>query len=109
MTRFAANYTYFPMSDSNINLSGIAIVGMAARLPGAQNPSEFWQNLKNGVNSISHFDAAELEVQDALQQSSDPAYVRARAILDGTDLFDAAFFGMADAAQGWDLVQSPSR
>jgi acyl transferase domain-containing protein len=82
------------MSDSNVNLSGIAIVGMAARVPGAKTPSEFWENLKNGVESISHFDVAELEVQDAYQQSSDPAYVRARAILEGTDLFDASFFGI---------------
>ena len=27
----------------------IAIVGMAARCPGAKNVAEFWSNLRNGV------------------------------------------------------------
>ncbi len=31
----------------------IAVVGMAGRFPGARNLSEFWRNLRDGVESIS--------------------------------------------------------
>jgi hypothetical protein len=31
----------------------IAIIGMAGRFPGAKNVNEFWQNLRDGVESIS--------------------------------------------------------
>ena len=47
---------------------------MAARLPGAKNAGEFWENLKNGVESISHFTAEELEA------GTGPDAVRARSI-----------------------------
>ena len=43
------------MSSWNPNLEGIAIVGVAARLPGANSAAEFWENQKNAVESISHF------------------------------------------------------
>ena len=72
----------------------IAIVGMAGRFPGAQNIDEFWDNLKNGVESISFFSDEELQeagVDPKLFKS--PNYVRARGILNDVDLFDAAFFG----------------
>jgi hypothetical protein len=31
----------------------IAIVGMGCRFPGANNPSEFWYVLRDGVNTIT--------------------------------------------------------
>ena len=31
----------------------IAIVGMGCRFPGANNPSEFWEILQNGVHKIT--------------------------------------------------------
>jgi acyl transferase domain-containing protein len=40
----------------------VAIIGMAVRLPGASTPEELWQNLRGGVESITHFDASDLEV-----------------------------------------------
>ena len=45
------------------NLTGleIAVIGMAGRFPGAKNIEEFWNNLKNGVESISFFSDQELE------------------------------------------------
>ena len=82
------------MSHSNLKPDSIAIVGMAARVPGARNHREFWANLKNGVESISQFGVDELEVHEAAHQSADPTYVRARAVLDDTTLFDASFFGI---------------
>ena len=33
----------------------IAVVGMAARFPGAANPDEYWANLIGGVESLTVF------------------------------------------------------
>ena len=40
--------------------AGIAIVGMAGRFPGAGGIEAFWENLRNGVESISFFSDEEL-------------------------------------------------
>ncbi len=39
---------------------GIAVIGMNCRFPGAGNIDEFWKNLKNGVESITHFSDEDL-------------------------------------------------
>lgn len=75
-------------------LQGIAIVGMAARLPGAANVDEFWQNLVNGVESVSFFSDAELEDDFGPEVRNAPNFVRARPVLQGVEAFDAEFFGM---------------
>ncbi|MEV4466775.1 SDR family NAD(P)-dependent oxidoreductase [Micromonospora echinofusca] len=73
----------------------IAIIGMACRFPGADNPEQFWRNLRDGVESISHFDAAELADAGVPDQAlADPGYVRAQAVLPDSDRFDAEFFGI---------------
>jgi acyl transferase domain-containing protein/acyl carrier protein len=75
---------------------GIAIVGMAVRLPGARNVDEFWRNLCAGVESVSRFSEEEL-----LESGMDPAtihhpnFVPAKAIMADVDLFDAPFFGIS--------------
>ena len=43
-----------PESDHRNGLE-IAIIGMVGRFPGAKNIDEFWQNLQNGVESVSFF------------------------------------------------------
>jgi amino acid adenylation domain-containing protein len=71
----------------------IAIIGMAGRFPGSKNLAQFWENLKNGVESIETFSDQELEspyIHPAALR--DPNYIRAGAFLDGIDLFDASFF-----------------
>ncbi|MEB3358051.1 MAG: amino acid adenylation domain-containing protein [Synechococcales bacterium] len=73
--------------------SDIAIVAMTGRFPGAKNLEQFWQNLKNGVESISFFSDDELlnaGIEPSLLQN--PDYVKANPILDDIDLFDADFF-----------------
>jgi len=75
-------------------LDGVAIIGMSGRFPGARNVSEFWQNQLRGIEAISQFRVEELEVAGATELAKQPNYVRARAILDDVDLFDAEFFGI---------------
>jgi amino acid adenylation domain-containing protein len=74
----------------------IAIIGMSCRFPGATNIKEFWQNLRNGVESISAFSDEELLVAGVeLGVLSKPNYVKNRAVLPDIELFDAAFFGFS--------------
>src|ERR1017187_9769215 len=74
----------------------IAIIGMAGRFPGADSVAELWQNVRNGVESLTYFSDDEL-----LESGVDPAafrnpdYVRARPIINGIDEFDAALFGFS--------------
>ncbi|BAY66481.1 beta-ketoacyl synthase [Calothrix brevissima NIES-22] len=72
----------------------VAIIGLAGRFPGAKNIDEFWQNLLNGVESIKSFTDEELlaaGVEPTLLHQ--PNYVKAGAILNDIEMFDAAFFG----------------
>ena len=41
-------------------LDDIAIIGMACRFPGAHNVDSFWNNLRNGVESIKFFSDEEV-------------------------------------------------
>lgn len=82
-------------SDVEYDGSEIAICGMAGRFPGAADVSEFWRNLREGVESISTFTKDEVLAGGEEPELVDNAhYVRARAIVDGVDRFDAAFFGI---------------
>lgn len=74
--------------------ASVAIIGMAARLPGAASPYDLWQNLAAGRESISFFSREELAAEGVPGEVLDLAgYVRARGIVDGVEEFDAAFFG----------------
>src|SRR6185369_8634500 len=72
----------------------IAIVGMAGRFPGAGSLDEFWQNLRDGVESIT-----QLNDEEILATGVDPAilakanYVKAASVLKDVEQFDAVFFG----------------
>jgi len=70
----------------------IAIIGMSARFPGAPNIDTFWENLRDGKESIRFFTDDELASYHA---TGDPDYVKAAPALDDIDKFDAAFFGYA--------------
>ena len=80
-------------SDKLNSANAIAIIGMASHFPGANSLEQFWQNLVDGVESITFFDK-----QDSAEMYIDPGvldhpdYVRAEPLLEGIDLFDASFF-----------------
>ena len=83
------------MSDENITFTGleIAVIGMACRFPGAQNIEQFWENLKNGVESISSFSEAELEESGITPgMIKNKNFVNAKGIIDHIEDFDAVFF-----------------
>lgn len=71
----------------------IAIIGMAGKFPGADSLREFWDNLRQGRETITRFTEQELRqagiAPEILQQ---PNYVRAKGALRDVDAFDAGFF-----------------
>ncbi len=83
-------YAHHP---NRTNSAGVAIIGMAGRFPGAMTVDHLWQNLCNGVESITFFRDDELDptVDPALKQL--PNYIRAKGVMADADKFDAAFFG----------------
>nr|WP_099242309.1 type I polyketide synthase [Pelagimonas phthalicica] len=82
--------------DQNFGENDIAIVGMAAHLPGAEDIATYWRNLRDGVSSIRRL--SEEELQDA---GEDPGLIRHRdyvpfaAPLNDFEMFDAEFFGFS--------------
>jgi len=76
--------------------SEIAIIGMACNFPGAKSIDAFWNNLRNGIDSITNFTDEQLLASgvdpEALHNSN---YVNARAVLDDVELFDPTFFGFS--------------
>lgn len=78
----------------NNSLDGVAIIGMAGRFPGASNTNEFWENLKNGKESITYFSKDEARACGIDEQVlDDPNYVFAGGLLENVEYFDANFFG----------------
>ncbi|AUX38594.1 MULTISPECIES: type I polyketide synthase [Sorangium] len=76
------------------DVTAIAVVAMTGRFPGASTLDAYWRMIRDGRDAFSTFTDEEL-----LEAGAVPAlirqrdYVRVGAVLDGVDLFDAAFFG----------------
>jgi acyl transferase domain-containing protein len=73
------------MTDDRLN--DIAIIGMDVRVPGAATLARFWENLRNGVESITFFSPEPSVVRNGV------AHVNAAPLLEDVELFDAGFFG----------------
>ncbi|MEV5205653.1 alpha/beta fold hydrolase [Streptomyces sp. NPDC053720] len=64
----------------------IAIVGMACRLPGADDPAAFWELMCTETDMVT-------EMPSGRRNATEPAW--RGAFLDRTESFDAAFFGIS--------------
>src|SRR5205085_3681651 len=72
----------------------LAIIGMACRFPQAKNVAQFWEKLRAGVELITVFSDEELLAAGVSRDLlSHPDFVKAGGIMEGIELFDAAFFG----------------
>ena len=70
-------------------IEGIAVIGMSIRFPGAPTIAQYWDNLRNGVESISEFSHDELLASGVPEAMiNQPGFVPAGAVLDDIDLFD---------------------
>ncbi|MFJ9106247.1 beta-ketoacyl synthase N-terminal-like domain-containing protein [Streptomyces sp. NPDC102405] len=83
--------------DSSTDLAtdlDIAIIAMEGRFPGATNLEQFWENLAAGREAVTHFsDEQYLAAGGDPRGLDDPYLVKAEAVVEDIDQFDAAFFG----------------
>lgn len=76
--------------------SELAVIGMACRFPGANNPAEFWTLLQEGREARTVLSDEELRaagVPETLLQDSN--YVKSGMFLQQMEQFDAGFFGFS--------------
>ena len=79
-------------------VSGFAIVGYAARFPGAADADEFWQVLREGRDAVSEVPADRWDVDEFYDPDPDaPGKIVSRraGFVDDVTGFDAPFFGMS--------------
>jgi phthiocerol/phenolphthiocerol synthesis type-I polyketide synthase E len=87
--------------EQELYANDVAIIGMSGRFPGAGTLEEFWQNLSQGVDSITFFTDQQLRDEGISEETlRNPDYVKAGAVLEDIAGFDAAFFDISphDAA-----------
>ncbi|MDO3722400.1 amino acid adenylation domain-containing protein [Marinobacter sp. chi1] len=66
------------------SLRDVAIIGLSARVPGANSIEQFWQNLLDGKETVTFFEP----------ENPSTNQVNARGVLDDPLGFDARFFGI---------------
>lgn len=87
------------MTNNEVPPNAIAVVGMAGRFPGARTLTGFWNNLRNGTESIVTLSEDELRASGVSDKAlANHNYVRRAALLEGIDEFDAGFFGFTPLA-----------
>ncbi|RJS20854.1 hypothetical protein DRW03_19465 [Corallococcus sp. H22C18031201] len=76
----------------------IAVIGMAGRFPGAEDVARLWENLRDGVDSVTEFPVARLVSEG---WDADAARAQARGcwggFIDGIEDFEPTFFGISPA------------
>jgi acyl transferase domain-containing protein len=81
---------------SEEELSGIAVIGLDARFPGARGIEAFWKLLCAGEEGLTKFTPEELLTSGVPQSLiSSPTYVPVNGTLDDIEEFDPSFFGMS--------------
>ena len=82
-------HEHYPEQDD----ADIAVIGLTGRFPGAPDIEKFWQNIRDGVESIHRLSANELEAAGISSSvTENPNYVPVGATIEGAELFDAKFF-----------------
>lgn len=84
------------MSNGEMEAAGVAIIGLSGRFPGAPDVGAFWNNLREGKESIETLDEAALRAAGVDAGAlADPTYVRRVPVLDGVEMFDAGLFDVS--------------
>ena len=93
-----AHHKKFQSRLRPIDDQSIAIIGMSARLPGANDVETFWSNLLAGEESIRFFSRDEIIAAgvDPAEYNA-PTYVPAHGALEHIENFDATFFDYTPA------------
>ncbi|MEU6769685.1 beta-ketoacyl synthase N-terminal-like domain-containing protein, partial [Streptomyces sp. NPDC046759] len=85
-------------SASADSADGIAVIGLACRLPGAADPAAFWRLLSEGAEAITDVPADRWDgaaVGDADPSAPGRTDIRRGGFLESIGHFDAGFFGLS--------------
>lgn len=88
---FKTNLKNNPETHAN----DIAIIGMACRLPDAKNYADYWENLKNSINSIREIPIDRWDIQQYYSQdpsTPETSVSKWAGLLDDISSFDNQFF-----------------
>ncbi|MFD0556986.1 amino acid adenylation domain-containing protein [Stackebrandtia endophytica] len=76
----------------------VAIIGIGIQVPGADDVHQFWNNLRQGAESITFYDDEELRALGVPDTDlRDPNYVKAHGRIDGLNVFDDKLFAIPPA------------
>ncbi|HEX7242812.1 MAG TPA: beta-ketoacyl synthase N-terminal-like domain-containing protein, partial [Longimicrobiaceae bacterium] len=98
-----------PMNSSTepTGRPAVAIIGMAGRFPGASDIDGFWRNIRSGTRAIRRFTEEEMAAAGVPpREFRSPGYVPVSGVVEGAELFDAAFFGLTPREA---LVMNPQQ
>ncbi|MGG1258174.1 beta-ketoacyl synthase N-terminal-like domain-containing protein, partial [Bacillus velezensis] len=74
----------------------LAVIGISCEFSGAKDHYEFWNNIKEGKESITFFSKEELRRFGISEELADhPGFVPAKSVLEGKEMFDPGFFGFS--------------
>ncbi|MGK0290543.1 MAG: 3-oxoacyl-(acyl-carrier-protein) synthase/pimeloyl-ACP methyl ester carboxylesterase, partial [bacterium] len=76
----------------------IAIIGLSAKLPGAKDQEEFWENLKTGKNIVTEIPAKRWNKEHWYDEDKDneqSSYCKWGCFLDDVDQFDPLLFNIS--------------
>lgn len=76
-------------------MTGIAVIGMSGRLPGADDLGRYWDNLLAGRDCITRLPVADLRGMVPDDLLDDARWIGASGRITGAFDFDPAYFGMA--------------
>ncbi|AIQ12931.1 SDR family NAD(P)-dependent oxidoreductase [Paenibacillus durus] len=88
----------YTIADNRQSSDDVAVIGMAGRFPGADNLTQFWSNLKNGVDSISEVPQDRWNMDDyydADGKAPGKSVCKVGGFINGADLFDPLFFNIS--------------
>ncbi len=84
-------------NETNHHERSIAVVGISCRFPGAKSYSEYWNNLLQGVNSITttsqRWDIDKF--YSSIPETANKTISKWSGLIEGIDKFDAGFFGIS--------------
>ncbi|WP_103865513.1 SDR family NAD(P)-dependent oxidoreductase [Aquimarina sp. I32.4] len=92
------------LMDSNKNKlsenvsQDIAIIGLSGRYPGANTMEDFWDNLKNGIDSVTEIPHDRWDMVDFYDEDKDTlgkSYSKWGGFIDDIDKFDPLFFNIS--------------
>ncbi|SFD21717.1 amino acid adenylation domain-containing protein [Chitinophaga sp. CF118] len=87
-----------PATAKHIDYADIAVVGMAARMPGAPDTTAFWENLKAGKNSVTEIPDTRWPQSSYYSEDTSAkgkAYCKWMGVLEDIDKFDPLFFNIS--------------